>query len=147
LILYLDTSALVKLYVREVESRAVRRLVRRSTATATSRVAYPEARAAFARRQREGDLSPAALARVRRALDRDLTGGRYIVVDLGESLARLAGDLAERHGLRGFDAIHLASAVEMRGMVGEAPVFCCYDERLQAAATAEALPSRDGSSR
>ena len=49
MILYLDTSALVKLYVREHGSAAVRALVERADVVATSVVAYAEARAAFAR--------------------------------------------------------------------------------------------------
>ena len=49
MILYLDTSALVKLYVREAGSVLVRRATEASEAAATSTVAYAEARAAFAR--------------------------------------------------------------------------------------------------
>ena len=49
LILYLDTSALVKLYVRERGSARVRAQVGKADAIATSVVAYAEARAAFAR--------------------------------------------------------------------------------------------------
>ena len=54
MILYLDTSALVKLYVREAGSGEVKKLARESAALATSIVAYAEARAAFARLMREG---------------------------------------------------------------------------------------------
>ncbi|MEK7696897.1 MAG: type II toxin-antitoxin system VapC family toxin, partial [Pseudomonadota bacterium] len=54
MILYLDTSALVKLYVREAGSGEVKKLARESAALATSIVAYAEVRAAFARLMREG---------------------------------------------------------------------------------------------
>ena len=53
MIVYLDTSSLVKLYVEEDESSKVDALVKSSEITATSLVAYAEARAAFARRSRE----------------------------------------------------------------------------------------------
>ena len=54
MILYLDTSALVKLYVEEDGSEEVSTAVRDASRVATSAVAYPEARATFARLEREG---------------------------------------------------------------------------------------------
>jgi hypothetical protein len=48
--------------------------------------------------------------------------------------------LAEQRALRGFDAIHLAAAVELATLVGEAPRFLAYDARLVEAAAAEGLP-------
>jgi len=105
---------------------------------ATSRVAYPEARAALARRQREAAITRAALARAVAALDRDLA--RFVVVELSAKVAKRAGDLAERRALQGFDAIHLASALEMEELTGAVPSFCCFDDRLREAALAERLP-------
>jgi antitoxin (DNA-binding transcriptional repressor) of toxin-antitoxin stability system len=52
--LYLDTSALVKLYVDEEGALAVRHAVDQAELVATSAIAYAEARAAFARRHWEG---------------------------------------------------------------------------------------------
>ena len=72
MILYLDTSALVKLYVREPGTDETRARLDDASMVATSRVAYPEARAALARRQREGGITRAALPRTVSALDRDL---------------------------------------------------------------------------
>jgi uncharacterized protein len=132
---YLDTSALVKLYVREPGSRDVARVVAEAGLAATSRVAYPEARAAFARRKREGAFRAAALRRIVGDLDRDLA--HYVVVELTAELASTAGELAERHALRGFDAIHLASALWLRESAGDFGAFAAYDARLVAAATAE----------
>ena len=134
MILYLDTSALVKLYVRESGSRKVRDLVNDADIVSTSRVAYPEARAAFARCAREGALGGAAIRRVRSDLDRDMRS--IVVVELREDLAGTAGDLAEEHGLRGFDAVHLASALEIGRLMGEMPSFAAFDDRLLAAAAA-----------
>src|SRR5213080_761265 len=104
----------------------------------TSRVAYPEARAALARRQREAGITRAALARTVGALDRDL--GRFVVVELSAKVAKRAEDLAQRRALRGFDAIHLASALEMEELTGAVPGFWCFDGRLREAAVAEGLP-------
>ncbi len=52
--LYLDTGSLVKLYVAEAGSDVVRQLVEQADIVATAAIAYPEARAALARRRREG---------------------------------------------------------------------------------------------
>jgi len=51
----------------------------------------------------------------------------------------MAGDLAEKHGLRGFDAIHLASAVTLREKLASPVTFSCYDIRLQNASQREKL--------
>jgi predicted nucleic acid-binding protein len=106
-ILYLDTSSLVKLYVDEVGSGDVQRLVELAEIVTTSAVAYPEARAAFARRRRERSLTPAAFRRAKGAFEVDWP--RVLSLNVSGPLARSAGDLAERHRLRGFDALHLAS--------------------------------------
>jgi predicted nucleic acid-binding protein len=104
---------------------------------ATSRVAYPEARTALARRQREAGITRSALTRAVAALDRDL--GRLVLVELSAMIAKRAGNLAERRALRGFDAIHLASALEMELLTGAVLTFCCFDDRLREAASAEGL--------
>ena len=134
----MDTSALVKLYVREPGTDETRARLDGASLVATSRVAYPEARAAFARRQREGGIGRRALARAVSALDRDLD--RFVVVELSAKVARRAGELAERRALRGFDAIHLASALEVEQLTGSTPSFSCFDDRLREAASAEGLP-------
>src|SRR6185295_15326330 len=67
--LYLDTSSLVKLYVSEPGSETVRQLVRDATVVATSVVAYPETRAAFARLRHERRLSVRTAAAARRQFD------------------------------------------------------------------------------
>ncbi len=134
----MDTSALVKLYVREPGTDETRARLDGASLVATSRVAYPEARAAFARRQREGGIGRRALARAVSALDRDLD--RFVVVELSAKVARRAGELAERRALRGFDAIHLASALEVEQLTGSTPSFSCFDDHLREAASAEGLP-------
>ena len=92
--LYLDTSSLVKLYVAEPGSDQVRAQVDRATIVATSMIAYPEARAAFARRRRERALRPAAFATAKRRFDEDWP--KYVAVQVTETLCRDAGHLAEQ---------------------------------------------------
>lgn len=136
MILYLDTSALVKLYVDEPGRPGVVSELERAAAVATVRVAYAEARAAFARKRREGGLDGKGLRQVVERLDGDWAA--YGVVDVTEPLVRRAGILAERHGLRGYDAVHLAAAVEL-GRAGGDVSFGCFDERLRRAAKREKL--------
>ena len=107
MILYLDTSSLVKLYVDEPGSREVRRLVDTAELVSSSVVAYAEARAALARRRRESSLTPSGHRRAKAALDADWP--HVLTIEVSEPLSRRAGDLAERRRLRGFDAVHLAS--------------------------------------
>ena len=112
-ILYLDTSALVKLYVREEGREEVRRAVGRAGAVAISEVGYVEARSAFARREREGSFSIEGHDREVRRLRRDF-GGVYLTRSVtGEVVAR-AGELARVHALRAYDAVHLATALILR---------------------------------
>jgi predicted nucleic acid-binding protein len=137
MILYLDTSALVKLFIQEVGTHAVQAAATTAASLATSSVAYAEAWAALARRQREGTLAPADLRRVLAELDNQWQS--YSVVEAAMGIARAAGPLAERHALRAFDAIHLASALTLHAQAPGLVTFCCADVRLNAAATAEGI--------
>ena len=136
MILYLDTSALVKLYVEEVDSEKVTTWVGDAYAVATSLIAYVEARAAFARGWREGVLTGAQLRRVVSSFDEDWA--RYTAIAITDALVRRAGGLAQRHRLRGYDAIHLAAALEV-WREGSAPAFGCFDGTLSRAAHKEGL--------
>lgn len=139
--LYLDTSSLVKLYVAEPETVAVRQLVAEADVVATAAIAYPEARAALARRRREGSLPTRVFRIARRALDADWP--RYLAIDVTGPLCRNAGDLAERYGLRGYDSVHLAAYLSVAQAAGPADVqFSCYDDRLTAAARSAARAFR-----
>ena len=139
MILYLDTSALVKLYVDEAGSDVVQAAVSAATHVATSRVAYPEARSAFARQHVAGNLSDTDLRRIVAALDRDFLS--LVVVELVAAVGKRAGELAERYGLRGFDAIHLAGALDCGRMIGEEPGFLTFDTRQAEAARDQGLDS------
>ena len=133
MILYLDTSALVKLYVRERGSARLRGLIGKAQALATSVVAYAEARAAFARLRRSG-LSRAAMHQ-RRLQQLDQDWDAWMRVELAPDVVRSAGDLADTYALRGFDAIHLASALWLKARTAEAVDFAAWDLRLGTAAS------------
>ena len=137
MILYLDTSTLVKLYVEEAGSPGVRRLAEQASQLASSLIAYAEMKAATGRKNRLGELSARLFAVVQQDFDRDWSS--YMVVPVGDSLVRSAGELAQRHGLRALDAIHLASAVYLAQRIGEPLVFSCADSALRTAAEGEDL--------
>jgi predicted nucleic acid-binding protein len=135
--LYLDTSALVKLYVTEESAELVRETVAQARLVATAAIAYVEARAAFARRRHEGALPPPEHRRIVHDLDADW--GHYLRIEITESLIREASRLAERHRLRAYDAIHLASANTLKSRLADTVVFACWDTLLEAAAHREGL--------
>jgi predicted nucleic acid-binding protein len=137
MILYLDTSSLVKLYVEEKSSQHVQSLVSKATIISTSLVAYAEARAAFARKRAEDGFSAAALKRISEDLNRDWES--YYVIEVTDGLVRTAGDIAEKHLLRGFDSIHLSSAINLKRKIGSDVFFSSHDERLNRAASKEGL--------
>lgn len=137
MILYLDTSSLVKLYVEEEGSQTVRIQVSKAKAVATSTIAYVEARAAFARKHREGGLGKEDYDLISDIFRHEWV--TYLAIDVSEAVITLAGDLTDRHDLRGFDAIHLASALALRDRVQSPVGFSCADERLKAAAEAQGL--------
>lgn len=129
--LYLDTSALVKLYLAEPDHDAVISAVRVASGIATSLVAYAEARAAFARRLRENTLTVEAHDAIVTAFNdswHDLDR-----VELSDDIVYSAGDIAQQHALRGFDAIHLASAIWLHNNVDNLH-FMAFDARLMAVA-------------
>lgn len=131
--LYLDTSVLVKLYIREDDSDAIAAAVADAALVATSWLAYPETRAVFERRRRDRSVTPAALAKARQAFEADWPS--VIAVAIDADLTVHSARLAEQHGLRAADAIHLASFERILAASGDGEVdFLCADDRLSKAA-------------
>ena len=128
---YLDTSSLVTLYVAEPGGDGVRELVANADVVATSVLAYPETRAALARRRRERGLSAAAYTGAKRAFENDWP--RYLAIGVTMLLCVRAGDLAERHRLRGYDSVHLASYLELVTRADDVR-FSSFDDNLNQAA-------------
>lgn len=128
---------MVKLYVEEKLSAQIKLMVEDAQVVATSRIAYVEARAAFARKLRERGFSVVQYRSIIRNLVQDWES--YFILDVTDNLLKLAGLLAEKHALRGFDAIHLASGAILRKQSERAVTFSCFDDRLSSAAQREGL--------
>jgi hypothetical protein len=127
----------VKLYVEERGSGEARKLSSGATILATSVVAYPEARSAFARRTRERILTGAEHERIKSEFERDWPG--VLTIEVTDAIARRAGALADRRALRGFHGIHLASYLFLREQDAETEIgFSSFDERLNRVARLEA---------
>jgi predicted nucleic acid-binding protein len=137
MIVYLDTSSLVKLYVEETGSEKIQDIINTATVISTSKIAYAEARAAFARKQKEDGFSIKILRKITEDLNRDWEG--YFVIEITDGLIRTAGDIAEKYLLRGFDSIHLASVINLKDRTKSDVYFSSSDLRLNRAAHKEEI--------
>jgi predicted nucleic acid-binding protein len=136
-IVYFDTSALVKRYVIEADSEAVTILWEQATMMATSQILYGEVAASFARKRREQPENAAVLDQAQQTFRKDWSSFYRIAVD--DEINRRIEDLLSRYVLRGADAIHLASALLLRDLTQADVTFACSDNTLRAAAQAEHL--------
>ncbi len=134
-LVYLDTSALVKLCVHETGTPLAVALWEGADALASSRIADTEVRSVVATAQRIGriDAAPAQLA-----LERwdKIRAGLY-TVEVSAQVSERASDLVTKRPIRAADGIHLASAL----LLDDVPdlLFAAWDKRLAAAARMEGL--------
>jgi len=130
---YLDASALAKRYIKEAESAQVDSMFDQGAPELyTSRVAFADVLSLLARAMRAGRMTGHDYASQKQRFLRDWQGLR--VVEVTAECLDPADRLIAQHALRGFDAVHLCSAL----FLGK-PDFACFDSRLQAAARAEGL--------
>ena len=132
MILFCDTSALVKLYIVEPESVALKGLIAESEAVALCRIAWAEAYAALSRRAREIPADAHAIEAAKRAIAADWP--HFMVIEVSQSVVERAGDYADTFALRGYDSVQLAAACEMLAVSGVTLTFACFDTRLNKAA-------------
>lgn len=139
MILYLDTSALVKLFAEEVHSDRIRRAATEARLIATHAIAYVEACATFARvAHARGD--GALFAALRRNLDTQWSA--WEILNVTGALIHRAADLAGRYRLRGNDSLHLAAAESaFEAFRNRAPFhFAVFDGQLSDAAKQAGIP-------
>ncbi len=137
MILYCDTSALIKRYVEEEGTEKVDALWSDACAIATSVVAFAETFSAFRRKLREGLLSDEEYVGLEKKFREDYK--QLILVPIKSELDAVIEDLIRRHPLKGFDAIHLASALVFKELQVSAPIFACFDNTLNKAAMKEGI--------
>lgn len=134
MIVYFDSSAFVKLLFDETDSAIADELWDGCELAVSSRLAYPEVRAALASAARNHRLSESRL----NAAERDWEGfwAATLLIELGADVALQAGGLARTHGLGGADAVHLASAMAIGA---DGLTFASWDQRLGAGAASAGL--------
>ena len=132
MILFCDTLALVKLYIVEPGSDALKSRLLEAEAVAVCRIAWAEAHAALSRRAREVPEDAATIEAAKAALATDWP--RFVVLDIDQSLVEKAAEYADTFALRGYDSVQLAAAFEI-GRITQTPIFfACFDARLNKAA-------------
>lgn len=125
---YLDASALVKRYVVEAESAQVVALIGGAQMTATALLCRAEVAAALAKAVRVGLVARESAVKSLGEFNADW---EYLIrLHVGEPLIARAAMLAWEHGLRGYDAVHLATALAWCETLGEAVTVATYDREL-----------------
>ncbi|MFP4495663.1 MAG: type II toxin-antitoxin system VapC family toxin [Halochromatium sp.] len=132
MILFCDTSALIKLYIHESYTEQMLAAAAAASTLAVCRIAWAEAMAALARRSRESPPDVDLIETVRHRLRADWCD--YAVVEVTQKLVELAGDYADAFALRGYDSVQLAAARTLSEVSNEPVQFACFDRRLENAA-------------
>ncbi len=135
--LYIDSSALAKLYVPEAESEKLDAFLRGRFGLMISELAITEVLSAVARRKREGELLPELASQIRDAVLADADSGSFARLHLAPSVHREAERLllaTTSPPLRTLDALHLALAFS-----GAATHVVTFDHRIRAAASQSGL--------
>ena len=143
MILYLDTSAFLKKYFQEDGSDEIIARWKDATGIVTSSVAYAEALASIHRKKRDLKGDNNIFENIIHLFRRDWSS--LIRVDVTDELNDWIDKMVSHYPLRGFDAIHLASALIVHDRLPEKFLFACYDNKLlQAAQSAglQTLPER-----
>jgi len=145
---YFDTSVTVKYYLPEVGSSWIIDLVDEVDNGAGlntivfSKIAVVEGAAAIAKRQRMGQITDAQQKRLVGLFLKDCAD-RFQAWDVDDEVVELATDLTQRHPLRGYDAVHLATALTLnRALIGNSLpplIFVAADDVLCKAAEKEKL--------
>lgn len=128
MILYLDASALVKRYVAESGSADVAAAITAARLLATAVISRTEVTAALAKAVRLKFATRQAAAAALADFEADWPD--LIRLEVGEAAVARAASVAWQQGLRGYDAVHLASALQWQEALGEPVTVATYDREL-----------------
>ena len=137
MIVFLDTSVMLKLYIVEAESDAIRSIIESGADVAVSSISYVEAHSALARRSRDGSIGRQDISRVIGAFEADWF--QFWKVHVDDSILRRAGKLCLKYPLRSIDAVQLAAALLGPEIHEEPFVFLTSDKRIETVARQEKL--------
>ena len=128
MIIYLDTSALIKRYVRESGSDELNSLLAVASLTGASVITWAEMAAATAKAKRMNFITSEEADSAWRKFRSEWAS--LALIEVSSTLVIRAGDLAWDHGLRGYDSVHLASALMWQEALGERIRLAAFDHRL-----------------
>ncbi|MBW1677723.1 MAG: type II toxin-antitoxin system VapC family toxin [Deltaproteobacteria bacterium] len=136
MIAYFDSSSIVKWFFDEPLTELARDIKNKAKIVVTSLLAFPEVLSAINCACREGRCLKSEMELVRTEFLRIWPNFQWLRVN--EELMQQAGELIFRHSLRGFDAVHLASALLLKQQGGAIDIFfSCFDHNLNRAARKE----------
>jgi predicted nucleic acid-binding protein len=131
-LLFCDTSALIKLLIDEPDSAQIHQASERAGLIAACRITWAEAMAAMARRQRDDPTSADDIETARQRLS--MLWSSFTIVEVSQKLVEAAGRFADGFALKGYDSVQLAAAHELHLNTEQKVLFACYDRRLNQAA-------------
>jgi uncharacterized protein len=131
-LLFCDTSALIKLLIDEPDSAQIHQVTEHAGLIAACRITWAEAMAAMARRQRDDPTSADEIENARQRLS--MLWSSFTIVEVSQKLVEAAGRFADGFALRGYDSVQLAAAHELHITSKQPVTFACYDRRLNQAA-------------
>lgn len=138
MIVYFDTSAFVPLLVSEPSSAFCQRLWNEAADVVTTRLLYVESAAALAHARRLGRLTARRHRSTLRILDR--LWAEFHIAEVDQAVVSRAAELAFTCALRGYDAVHCASAEQLDS---EDLVVASGDRELLQACTSLGLATAD----
>lgn len=137
MIVYLDPSALVKRYVAERGSEEVEKLIPEAEALGTALVSRAEIVAALAKAIRMGALGDEEALQARETFESEWPD--LVRLAISEQVVERAAEAAWDHGLRGYDALHLAAAKTWLDLLQRPVTLATFDRRLWQAAGEDGL--------
>ena len=137
---YLDTSAVIKLYIEEEGTARVVALTEDGggVQVVILDIALLESRSAIRRREREGDISGSDADRILKQIEEDASSS-FLLQPSTSAVMEEAARLIDWHPLRTYDALQLAGCLVVRRGVPGPLTFVCADTRLCEAASLEGL--------
>lgn len=132
MIIYLDTSTLLKQYIQEAGSKEVGKLLASAVGTGTSLLTYAEMASAISRAVR---MKLVSADEAQTTWEDFLMDWELLVrLDVSGQITKRAAALAWEHGLRGYDAVHFASALTWQETIEMPVTLATYDRELWLAA-------------
>jgi len=142
---YFDSSIAVKRYAPEKDSARVKNLMEPSAGNKVyiSQIGIVEIAAALSKKVRTKELMQVEYEAALKLFLQNVRQSDYIINPVNELIIDLAVDLTTRHPLRGYDAVHLATAVSINNALIQASfppvIFASADKLLLEAAGREGL--------